>query len=788
MADDDYHIYNVPRPSRSQSFPTTPPLAIRVRVPNQTVYTQNELYSAQLSPIPSSAPPALPPRRDSDLFFSPPHSTNTCTPPLDTAPSTTGFSSSKKRWRNPIPHFGSFREKTRKGEYGTQQLPKRQLSVDSATLSQPVQQPQPGDILTLGRLAESYPHSFPFQVKALQSYSFQASQPAITDSEIYNLLLVKQQKFVSMQDRLGMCYSIPLNSAVQFGYVNSSDHKTNPHTLTYKSYTKAADLLALGDHEMPRVMCAQETHKGTSKKCSVKENEVLLIVQVRKNKLSGRKYLKVYSFSTKSKKYLYPDCVGHFTTNPAHLRLWLTDMADVYSRVFPCQAIIYLEKRFTSALKSFPTTLLQADSYVTLTELNTQPSIIASRVVPYLSQATLLDLPMTGLLSNLQIELLAPHSSESLQSAARRAYEGLDITSLQSLDDGISERAYSTKCLFYTVLRRGSEHVGVNLIPPSSIRHPSLFEGPCDGMRTPLESEQDSDSDVERYEKISDWVEPESTSTASQSSSFFPRSHTFDTPSLGSQQYEFPSTSPSVSSGFHSYRHHTTTATNTLFHPTSPHATHPTSHHADGEYEMMALHSNPQPEQFRDQTENEDGLDVRELGRAVRLLEERVVPLEIKVVEYQQLQALVRTLSQRISKLERQLKPHSPSSITTNSQPVRAANVAYLRSLSPKKVSSLSICHALHSFITIEQFHANRVTIMCVSQVLELLEVMNLPHCKPTFQYMKLSGDQLSRYTDHQLECQLGVIPPADRERLMRLISGSVSPRELLVNHTSTGD
>ena len=111
--------------------------------------------------------------------------------------------------------------------------------------------------------------------------------------------------------------------------------------------------------------------------------------------------------------------------------------------------IIYLEKRFTSALKSFPTTLLQADSYVTLTELNTQPSIIASRVVPYLSQATLLVLPMTGLLSNLQIELLAPHSSESLHSAARRAYEGLDITSLQSLDDGISERAYSTKCLFY---------------------------------------------------------------------------------------------------------------------------------------------------------------------------------------------------------------------------------------------------------------------------------------------------------------------------------------------------
>ena len=59
---------------------------------------------------------------------------------------------------------------------------------------------------------------------------------------------------------------------------------------------------------------------------------------------------------------------------------------------------------------------------------------------------------------------------------------------------------------------------------------------------------------------------------------------------------------------------------------------------------------------------------------------------------------------------------------------------------------------------------------------------MDLSHYKRTFHYMGLSGEQLSRYTDQQLESHLGVIPPNDRQSLMTLISGSVSARELLMN------
>ena len=78
--------------------------------------------------------------------------------------------------------------------------------------------------------------------------------------------------------------------------------------------------------------------------------------------------------------------------------------------------------------------------------------------------------------------------------------------------------------------------------------------------------------------------------------------------------------------------------------------------------------------------------------------------------------------------------------------------------------------------------------IVYVSQVLEVLEVLNLSHYKPAFHYMRLSGEQLSRYTEAQLESQLGVIPPADRERFMHIITGSLSAHELLVNHPPSGD
>lgn len=717
MADGDYHIYKVPRPTRSHSFTThcsTPPLPIRVPAPRTgcTVYTQNQVYAIQPPLVPNSAPPALPPRNRGTNSPSVPRGSGsafslTCAvqTPMSSGSNSSGTAS--KRWwadsPKTLPRFGSFKEKSARPVVAVRGLlgqAKRRFSEDAVASSANMlvtdglresdnlhSQLLPGKSLTLGRLTEKHAHSFPFQVKALQSYSFQASQLVIANSDQYNLFFVKQQQFVSMSDSLGSSYTIPLNSAVQFGYINPSDRKSTPHTLAYKSYSKVADLLALSALEMPQVVCAQRSHKGQNRKCSLEENEILLILQIRKSKLSGRKYLKVYSFTTKLKKNLYHDCVGHFTTNPAHLRLWLTDMAIVSASIFPCKAVIYLEKRFTSALKSFPSTLLQADSFVTLTELKIQSSIVASLITSQSgqkssSQATLLDIPVTGLLSNLQVEVQTPLNSEVLQAEARRVYEGLDITSLQSLDDAITDRAYNTKCLFYTILRKGSEQVGLNLLIPSAAYQNRVPEqlASTDETKTPDDLDQDSDSDNEHYEKLSDWVGAEQHSLAPA----FPITGTqlVDTQPVSSS-------SPTLSSDFLSlYTRERDSATPThsahlqdsasFFSKDSSPANIATT--AGENYEVMEspahwpehLHNN-----IPSMHENSFDLDVSDLPRAVRLLEDRVVPLEKKVAEHQQLQALVRSLSARIAKLETQLMPHPSHSAThSNFASVQATNIS----------------------------------------------------------------------------------------------------------------
>lgn len=716
MADDDSHIYKVPRPVRSHSFTThspTPSLPICMPTPHagQTIYTQNQVYAVRLPLIPSSAPPALPPRNSVSNSLPSGWNSESASPtfqllpqlpvPLQ-EPGSRGGSPKRQTADSSkmlLPRFGSFKEKSTKvGMKSLLGQAKRRFSEDTASSSTQhlsvagrlsegdnscTPSPLPGMCLTLGKLTDKYVHSFPFQVKAMQSYSFQASQLTIVDSDFYNLYFIKQQQFVSMQDSLGSYYTIPLNSAVQFGYINQSDRKSNPHTLGYKSYNKVADLLALSELEMPKVICAQQPYKGQSGKCSLEENEVLAILQIRKSKLSGRKYLKVYSFKTKSKKSLYHDCLGHFTTNPAHLRLWLTDMASVSASIFPCQAVIYLEKRFTSALKSFPSTLLQADSFVTLVELKTQNSIIASLVAPQsgqnaVSHSTLLDIPVNGLLSNLQVEVQTPHNSDILHEETRRIYEGLDITSLQSLDDGITDRAYDTKCLFYTILRKGSEQVGVTLLVPRAAyqnRAPELIAATHNNTEAPTDLEHESDSDNEHYEKLSDWVDAVQHNMAPA----FPMCST-DTPSVSSP-------SPCLSSGYHS-------------HDTTPHRPHlsdnplssdtsgTTATHTEEDYELMELPKLRGHYYVPPMQSDGFGLDVPNLRRTVKLLEDRIVPLEKKVAEHQQLQALVRSLSARIVKLEKQLMPHQrqPSSTTAHSHSASIQNISHLRSLDTSQV------------------------------------------------------------------------------------------------------
>lgn len=527
--------------------------------------------------------------------------------------------------------------------------------------------------LTLGELVEKHAHSFPFQVKAKQSYSFQASQITILNSDVYNLYFVKKQKVVTMQDKLGSSYTVPVNSAVQFGYINPSDSIARHRSLAYKSFAKVSDLMALSAAEMPKVVCAQKEFKGQNKKSSLEQHEVLLIIQTQRNKLSGKKYLKVYSFLTKSRKTLPAECCAQFTTNPGHLRLRLTDLVEVAPDFFPLQAVIYLEKRFTSSLRDFPSTLLHPESYVTLTEMKTQQTVVASPANDLSSNSLsppLLDIPVRGSLANLQIEVLSSsQNNDALNAEARKIYEELDISSLQSLEDSATDRAYSTQCLFHTILQKGAERAGMIIVPPVAACQNQMPEETIPDTRMLPDWDQESESEEEHYEKLRDWAtsdlqsegslvlpyDAQSTSSASPSTSFV--SHSLFTPVSVGRMHHYKTLSNSPRDSW-----------------LSPHPT------SDEDYEVMDAAVHPEGRHFKKET-------ISELRTAVQLLEDRVEIVEKRVPEYFELKSMIKALCSRVESLERHLPSftnHIASGFETPQTP--STNLAYLQSLDISQV------------------------------------------------------------------------------------------------------
>ena len=723
---DEHHIYKVPRSVIGPSYithPPSPPLSVRIPSQQPTASTNTMAYShsfpAQQACI--DTPPLPPPRNRSMSEHSTPvipHEQRhiVLSPPIHET-STFPVITQTKRWfssQKPF-KFSSFREKRNIPVLpvrGVWSQYKRRCSDDlvdtangantfssraedrpleqfdlSPTESDKSFQSLPPTRLSLGQLVDGYAHSFPYRIKAKQSYIFQASHLSIFNSNMYNLYFIKQQQVIIMLDQEGTAYTIPINSAVQFGYINPSNGIIRPKfsSLAYKSFAKVSDILALSPAEIPKVVCALKKFKGQSKKSSVEPNEVLLILQIRRNKLTGKRFIKAYSFLTKFRKDLLADCDAQFTTNPSHLRLWLTDLTEAAPDLFPCHAVIYFEERFTSSLRHFPSPLLEQDAYVTLTDLKVQKTIVASLVTEFqssnLSSQSLLDIPVSASLANLQIEIVASsQNNEILNAEAKRMYEELDIACIQSLQDSATDRSYATQCLFHTILQSGAEKAGMVVIPPVAVNHHQMAGETLSLVEEPA-WDQDSDSEIEHYQKLRNGT-PDLQSEASLM------------PVL--ENHSTSSASPSTSSISHplyaplrvNYMNcHSESFSNGL----SPKDK--WGHHAD-ELQHYEIMQSPVPAESNHSMESTQSDIVSELRTAVQLLEDRVGMVEKKSNQYRELKSMMQTLSSRVGRLEKLLMSQPSSDEQNRHDPVPPkpsnSNLSYLRSLNTLQVKKYS--------------------------------------------------------------------------------------------------
>jgi len=75
------------------------------------------------------------------------------------------------------------------------------------------------DGMHLRDFVEKYSKSFPVHIKVLKGYCGPSSRLTISSSDTYNIHFMKHTKVVSIKDAHDTPYSIPLNSAIEFGLV-----------------------------------------------------------------------------------------------------------------------------------------------------------------------------------------------------------------------------------------------------------------------------------------------------------------------------------------------------------------------------------------------------------------------------------------------------------------------------------------------------------------------------------------------------------------------------------------
>ena len=338
--------------------------------------------------------------------------------------------------------------------------------------------------MLLPEFVKKYSQSFPLHIKVLKGYCGPSSRLTISTSDTYNIHFIKHTKVVAIKDAHNTPYSIPLNSAIEFGmvYDPNNNHSEAVNGLTFG---KVSEIIGLPIP--PKVFCALEAFQGEDEKSTLFDDEILVVKQVLKSRFKSKRALKVYSLLTQSEKLLQEDCSGRFTTQPYMVRMHLPEMIEHVINPFPHQAIIffgaevYQNPEMEAQVQDLASSVLS--KVITMCHCMTETSLIASSLVtnkrrrPYCDcdaeGADLFDIPVNDEnLAGIEVAVLTPNTeeeTEQLYDDTRSIVEQFNPTRVRSCKDTGSEYSFTAQSLFYSVVRPGCEKMGVEIDTPSSI-------------------------------------------------------------------------------------------------------------------------------------------------------------------------------------------------------------------------------------------------------------------------------------------------------------------------------
>ena len=240
------------------------------------------------------------------------------------------------------------------------------------------------DEMSLHDLIMHHHKSFPVRMYVTNGYLGATARLTISTGDTYNVHFVKHNKVMLLRDNHDTPYSIPLNSAIEFGLLYEPKEGRKPTDIEEGMvFNSVADILA--QQEIPKVVGVLKSWRGEDGKSTLLANEVLLIRSVQRSMFKSKKGLKAYSVTTKSDKFLPEDCTTEFTTEPSYCRLHISDIVEHVKHPKGCQCILFfnskvmLNREMSSPMQEISQGLFQ--KVLTIVDQVTETSIIASSLL-----------------------------------------------------------------------------------------------------------------------------------------------------------------------------------------------------------------------------------------------------------------------------------------------------------------------------------------------------------------------------------------------------------------------
>lgn len=314
-----------------------------------------------------------------------------------------------------------------------------------------------GDKLTLPEFVSNYHKSLPLPIRVCRGYCGPSEDTSISEGDHFNVHFIKHTTVVLVEMENGHQYNVPLNSAVPFGIL-FDPHKNLSQASKGYTYTKVSDILQL--KELPNIVLARKAHTSSNPENSIAANELLLVRRAARKRI-GKNQLKVYSLTEKREKTLSESCIGHFSTKPRDVCVYLPDIVKHAPDIFPCKAIIFPNKEgnVPSKLTSSAVTLMHHSIETSL--------VVTSALEEDTENARMLDIPID---LDIQVRVATTTELDSQKLARNTAYlyNHFNPSRLQSYVRSAQSRGMEeTQNLLYRTVRVNNDRKGIKLTRPS---------------------------------------------------------------------------------------------------------------------------------------------------------------------------------------------------------------------------------------------------------------------------------------------------------------------------------